>query len=82
MDAVRAYLYFTVSHLGQNKLIREYPLQLKQRAVDGLIFLNTKVLEPPGLPAVTISYATDGPEITNIMVDQKLGTCLAIKHRP
>src|SRR5271154_2240053 len=30
------YLYFTVSHLSRKDLIREYPLLLKQRAVDGL----------------------------------------------
>ena len=74
------YLYFTVSHLLREDLIREYPLLLRQRAVDGLIFLSTRVVEPPGLPAVTISYSTSDPGVTSVIVDQQLGTRLALQH--
>lgn len=74
------YLYFTGNHLSREDLLREYPLQLKQRAVDGLIFLNTKVVEPPGIPAVTISYSTSEPGVTSVVVDQQLGTRLALQH--
>jgi LacI family transcriptional regulator len=74
------YLYFTVSHLSREELIREYPMLLRQRAVDGLIFLNTKILEPPGIPAVSISYSCSEPGVTSIVVDQQVGTRLAIQH--
>ena len=74
------YLYFTVSHLSQETLIREYPMLLRQRAVDGLLFLNTKILEPPGIPAVSISYSCSEPGVTSIVVDQQVGTRLAIQH--
>jgi DNA-binding LacI/PurR family transcriptional regulator len=74
------YLYFTVSHLMREELIREYPLLLKQRAVDGLVFLNTKIVQPPGIPAVTISYPASELGVTNIQVDQRLGTRLAVQH--
>jgi LacI family transcriptional regulator len=76
----RGYLYFTVSHLSRKELIREYPMLLRQRAVDGLIFLNTKMLEPPGIPAVSISHSSSEPGVTGIVLDQKVGTRLAIQH--
>ncbi len=74
------YLYFTVSHLSREDLIREYPLLLKQRAVDGLIYLNTQMLEPPGVPSVSISYTNPDPLVCSVIVDQQLGTRLALKH--
>ncbi|WP_255484292.1 LacI family DNA-binding transcriptional regulator [Granulicella sp. 5B5] len=74
------YLYFTVSHLSREDLLREYPLLLRQRAVDGLIYMNTKVAEPPGIPAVTISYATKEPGVTSVVVDQRLGARLSLEH--
>jgi DNA-binding LacI/PurR family transcriptional regulator len=74
------YLYFTVSHLSRKDLIREYPLLLRHRAVDGLIFLSTTVVEPPGVPAVTISHSTSDPGVTSIVVDQQLGMRLALQH--
>jgi LacI family transcriptional regulator len=76
----RGYLHFTVSHLSREELIREYPMLLRQRAVDGLIFLNTKILEPPGIPAVSISHKCSEPGVTGIVLDQKAGTRLAIQH--
>jgi Bacterial regulatory proteins, lacI family/Periplasmic binding proteins and sugar binding domain of LacI family len=76
----REYLYFTVSHLSREELIREYPMLLRQRAVDGLIFVNTKILDPPGIPAVSISYSCSEPGVTSIVVDQQVGTRLAIQH--
>jgi DNA-binding LacI/PurR family transcriptional regulator len=74
------YLYFTVSHLSRENLIREYPMLLRQRAVDGLIFLNTQILASPGVPAVSISYPSSEPGITSIVVDQQVGTRLAMQH--
>ncbi len=76
----REYLYFTVSHLSRDELIREYPMLLRQRAVDGLIYVNTKILDPPGIPAVSISYSCSEPGVTSIVVDQQVGTRLAVQH--
>jgi LacI family transcriptional regulator len=76
----REYLYFTVSHLSREELIREYPMLLRQRAVDGLIYVNTKILDPPGVPAVSISYSSSEPGVTSIVVDQQVGTRMAIEH--
>jgi len=35
------YFYFVVSHRHRNELIEEYPLLLQQRAVEGLIAVDT-----------------------------------------
>ncbi len=74
------YLYFTASHLGREDLVREYPSALVQRGVDGLIFVNTPVHEPPCVPSVCISHKCDLPGITSILVDQRHGMDEAMKH--
>src|SRR5579875_459256 len=74
------YLYFTTSHLGRADLTREYPNALLQRGVDGLIFLNTPILEDPGVPAVCISGACKLPGVTSVLVDQQDGMFRAMEH--
>lgn len=74
------YLYFTVSHLGREALLREYPQALRQRAVDGLVYLNTRVVEPPVVPAVAISYATKALGVTSVVLDQRMGARLSLRH--
>ena len=39
------YFYFVVSHRHRNELIEEYPLLLQQRAVEGLIVVDTVLSE-------------------------------------
>lgn len=74
------YLYLTVSHLSREDLLREYPLLLRQRAVDGMLFLNTRIAEPTGMPMATISYNSDEPNTTSVTVDQRVGTRMQIEH--
>ena len=74
------YLYFTASHLGREDLIREYPPALIQRGVDGLIFVNTPVVEHPGVPSVCVSHKCDLPNVTSILVDQRKGMDDAMQH--
>ena len=74
------YLYFTASHLGRRDLIEEYPNALTQRGVDGLIFVNTPVLEHPGVPAVSISDACKMEGVTSILVEQRNGMLQAMRH--
>src|SRR5215475_5673308 len=39
------YFYFVVSHRHREELLEEYPLLLQQRAVEGLIAVDTPVME-------------------------------------
>src|SRR6202008_3524823 len=49
------YFYFVVSHRHRRDLIEEYPSLLQQRAVEGIIAVDTHLTEPPSLPTVAIS---------------------------
>src|SRR5579863_1884787 len=44
------YFYFVVSHRHRNDLIQEYPLLLQQRAVEGLIVVDTVLSEKVDVP--------------------------------
>ena len=74
------YLYFTASHLGREDLVREYPAALLQRGVDGLIFLNTRIHENPGVPAVSISDKCSLQNVTSVLADQREGMDTAMQH--
>ena len=74
------YFYFVASHHGQPDLIREYPRMLIDRAVEGLILLNTPVVQALPVPVVAISGHHRAPGVTNIAVDNKKATFAALEH--
>jgi DNA-binding LacI/PurR family transcriptional regulator len=74
------YFYFVVSHRHRADLIGEYPSLLLQRAVEGLIAVDTQLTESPSLPAVVISGHRDMPGVTNIILDHNLAARLALGH--
>src|SRR6266850_1290566 len=49
------YFYFVVSHRHRQDLIEEYPLLLQQRAVEGLIAVDTAFTEGVQVPLVAVS---------------------------
>src|SRR5215471_12702041 len=48
------YFYFVVSHRHRGDLIDEYPPLLQQRAVEGIIAVDTTLTESSALPVVAI----------------------------
>ena len=74
------YFYFVASHRGKPDLIQEYPRMLIDRAVEGLILLNTPVAEVLRVPVVAISGHHRVPGVTNIVVDNKKATFAALEH--
>jgi DNA-binding LacI/PurR family transcriptional regulator len=74
------YFYFVVSHRHRADLIEEYPSLLQQRAVEGLIAVDTVLTEPTSLPAVAISGHRNVPGVTNIVLDHNLAAHLALEH--
>ncbi len=74
------YFYFVVSHRHRPDLIEEYPSLLQQRAVEGLIAVDTVLTEPSSLPAVAISGHRQVPGVTNIVLDHNLAAHLALEH--
>jgi DNA-binding LacI/PurR family transcriptional regulator len=74
------YFYFVASHRGLPDLIEEYPRMLIDRAVEGVILLNTPVVRALPVPAVSISGHKMVPGITNIAVDNRKATFAALEH--
>ena len=74
------YFYFVVSHRHRADLIEEYPTLLRQRAVEGIIAVDTVLKESASMPAVAISGHRHVPGITNIVLDHDLAAQLALEH--
>jgi DNA-binding LacI/PurR family transcriptional regulator len=74
------YFYFVASHRGQKDLIQEYPRLLIDRAVEGVILINTPIMRGFSVPVVTISGHRRVQGVTNIAVDNKKAAFLALEH--
>jgi LacI family transcriptional regulator len=74
------YFYFVVSHRHRSDLIAEYPPLLQQRAVEGIIAVDTILTEPSAMPVVSISGHRSLPGVTNIVLDHLLAAQLALQH--
>ncbi len=76
----QGYFYFVASHRGQADLIQEYPRMLVDRAVEGVILVNTPAVQELRVPVVAISGHHRVPGVTNITVDNKKATYAALEH--
>jgi DNA-binding LacI/PurR family transcriptional regulator len=74
------YFYFVVSHRHRDDLIEEYPRLLEQRAVEGLIAVDTKCLNGLHIPVVAVSGHEEKEGVTNVVLDHASAADLAIKH--
>jgi DNA-binding LacI/PurR family transcriptional regulator len=76
----RGYFYFVASHRGRPALIEEYPRMLVDRAVEGIILVNTPLQHPLSVPAVSISGHRRVKGVANVGVDNAKGAFLAVEH--
>jgi DNA-binding LacI/PurR family transcriptional regulator len=74
------YFYFVVSHRHRSDLIDEYPRLLQQRAVEGLIAVDTVCPEGLRIPVVAVSGHRDVPGVTNVLLNHDTAARLAIEH--
>src|SRR5690348_16173026 len=74
------YFYFVVSHRHREELIEEYPLLLQQRAVEGLIAVDTAITGRAEVPLVAVSGHREVPGVTNIVLDHTRAAALAMEH--
>jgi len=74
------YFYFVVSHHHRDELIEEYPLLLQQRAVEGLIAVDTALADEVDVPSVAVSGHREVPGVTNIVLNHSRAACLAMQH--
>src|SRR5437667_10853851 len=74
------YFYFVVSHRHRDELIEEYPLLLQQRAVEGLIAVDTAITGAAEVPLVAVSGHREVHGVTNIVMDHVGAAALAMEH--
>jgi DNA-binding LacI/PurR family transcriptional regulator len=80
-DLLRAgYFYFVASHHHRTDLIEEYPRLFLDRAVDGIIAVDTPWRHRLRVPVVTVSGHDCAPGNTNVVLDHELAADLALKH--
>lgn len=86
MNAIEAhllkshYFYVTASHYRRPDLVEEYSRRLLERAVDGLLLLDTPAEIHVPVPAVAISSHNPAPGVTNVVLDHDLAARLALEH--
>jgi LacI family transcriptional regulator len=74
------YLYFVVSHRHRRDLIDEYPRLMLDRAVDGLIAVDTPCEHTLPVPVVAVSGHGRTRGVTNIVLNHDRAAWLALEH--
>ncbi len=74
------YFYFVVSHRHRNDLVDEYPRLLQQRAVEGLIAVDTACQGGVPIPVVAVSGHRELPGVTNIVLNHDNAARLALEY--
>jgi LacI family transcriptional regulator len=74
------YFYFVVSHRHRADLIEEYPRLLQQRAVEGLIAVDTACPNGISVPVVAVSGHREVSGVTNIALNHARAVRLALDH--
>ncbi len=74
------YLYFVTSHRHRDDLIDEYKRLLIDRAVEGILSLDTPFPTGLAVPVVAISGHDRADGVTNIELDHNKAAELALEH--
>ncbi len=74
------YMHTVVSHQGSSRLMLEHPRELIDRAVDGILLVNTTLQEPASVPVVCISGHEDVSGVTNVMINHDTAAFLVLEH--
>jgi len=74
------YFYFVVSHRHRADLIEEYPRLLQQRAIEGLIAVDTECQAAAPIPVVAVSGHRELAGVTNILLNHAKAARLALEH--
>ena len=74
------YAFFLCSHHHQREIVESSQIMLAERAVDGVVAIDTTLVQHGTLPTVTVSCPELGGPATNIVLDHKLGAQLALEH--
>ncbi len=74
------YFYFVASHRHRPDLIEEYPKMFLERAVEGVIAVDTRCEEGLQVPVVAVSGHEAREGVTNIILDHNCAARMALQH--
>lgn len=74
------YFYFAAGHRNNPELIEEYPMIMMDRAVEGIIAIDTPIEHSLPLPIVVISGHRKIDGVTNLVLDHRRAAELALGH--
>jgi DNA-binding LacI/PurR family transcriptional regulator len=74
------YLFLTVTHRHDQRLLETYSRLLEERGVEGIITVDTSILTEPTLPTVAVAGHRQITGVTNIVLDHKRAAWLALEH--
>lgn len=74
------YLFLTVVHRHDRKQLQTYSQMLVERGVEGIITVDTDMLEEATLPTVAVAGHRAVGGVTNIVLDHKRAAHLALEH--
>ena len=74
------YFYFVASHRHRPDLLEEYPEMFQERAVEGLIAVDTPLARPMSVPIVSISGHRELKGVTNIVLNHARAALLGLEH--
>jgi DNA-binding LacI/PurR family transcriptional regulator len=74
------FLYFVASHRHRPDLLDEYPRLLLDRAVEGLIAIDTPCERELPVPIVAVSGHHNTAGVTNVILNHDRAATLALKH--
>jgi LacI family transcriptional regulator len=74
------YLFLTVVHRHDRKQLQTYLQMLVERGVEGIITVDTDMLDEATLPTVAVAGHRSVGGVTNIVLDHKRAAQLALQH--
>ena len=74
------YFYLTASHLHREDLLKENPLLLIERRVEGIIVVDTPIRFDPVLPIVNVAGHEDLDGVTNVALNHQHAAEFGIGH--
>src|SRR3984893_9147279 len=74
------YFFLTVAPRHVPNLLRTYSQLLTSRGVEGLITIDTSVIEEPSVPTVAVAGHQKVENVTNIILDHRRAAELALQH--
>lgn len=74
------YFFLLISHHHRSDRIESSLSMLAERAVDGIVAIDTPLLQQLKLPSVTVSRRHDSDENTSIVINHRRSAELGIEH--